>query len=407
MRILYVSHAYPPSPQRFVAEEVIAWRRLGLEVVVLSLTKPDANRRHLLPGPLAEETQRTTYLSELQLECWFRGVRMAARRWRTFIPATRKVWFGPYLRHSSWRLRIHSFLTWWRALGAIGFAQQSAFDGVHADFADDSATVAWLVSMTNELQLTFRDHFSFNPQLLKEKVDRSSLVLVCSAKNRDAITRTVGTELGKRAVVNYVGVDTSVWSPCDADPEHRLLICVGTLQEKKGQRYLVEACQLLKERGIDCSCLLVGDGPDRDSLTDLIRSLRLQERVSITGYLSAQSVRELICRATVHCLPSTLAANGDSDGIPVALMETMASARPCISTAVGGIDELIDNGCNGFVIPERDPTALAEAAATLLEDPMKGKRMGHMARQKIETVFDRKLTALHGKELLEQCLAYK
>jgi len=198
-----------------------------------------------------------------------------------------------------------------------------------------------------------------------------------------------GTDAAKLRVL-HCGADTDLFSP-GATPEAPgalSLVCVGSFLEVKGHRYLVEGCRLLRERGIDVRCHLVGDGPGRDEIEALIEAAGLGEAFVLHGPLPRPSVAQLLASAHVIVQPSVPTRRGSREGIPVSLMEGMACGLPAVATRISGIPELVEDGENGFLVPPRDPEALADALARLASNPELRRRMGRAARAKVLQEFD-------------------
>ncbi len=167
-----------------------------------------------------------------------------------------------------------------------------------------------------------------------------------------------------------------------------MILAVGRLVEKKGLNYLVEACTLLRERGIPFRCLLVGGGPLRDHLRAQIAALGLAGSVSLLGARTQEDLVDIYRQATLLALPCVVLENGDRDGIPNVLVEAMGMGLPVVSTRISGIPELVDHGRNGLLVPPRDAAALAEAMAALLADPAQRQRLQAEAHRTITSRFD-------------------
>ncbi len=165
------------------------------------------------------------------------------------------------------------------------------------------------------------------------------------------------------------------------------LLSVGRLVEKKGHRYLVEAVALLRQRGIAARAVMVGDGPERPALVDLIARHQLQDTVHLHPPVTQTELRALLPEADLFVLPCVVAADGDRDGIPVSLMEAMAAGLPVVSTTVSGIPELVDE-TTGVLVPPRDAPALAAALAALLDDPERRQRLGANGPLVVRERFD-------------------
>jgi glycosyltransferase involved in cell wall biosynthesis len=163
---------------------------------------------------------------------------------------------------------------------------------------------------------------------------------------------------------------------------------VGNYIEKKGHKYLIEACNILAQRGIDFSCSIVGDGSDRPALEALISRYGLNDRVKLTGALEQRSVRRLYRDSDIFALACVIARNGDRDGMPTVLIEAMACGIPVITTPVTGIPELVIDGETGFLVPQRDATALADTLQRLMSNAELRACVGQNARQRAVEDFD-------------------
>jgi colanic acid/amylovoran biosynthesis glycosyltransferase len=166
-----------------------------------------------------------------------------------------------------------------------------------------------------------------------------------------------------RTAVHRMGIDCSLFDFAirdRAEGEPLRLVTVARLVEKKGVEYAIRAVARLVEKGVDVVYSVVGDGPLRGALEKLVTELGLSGRVKILGALSHADVVALLASSHIMVAPSVTASNGDMEGIPVAIMEAMASGLPVVSTQHSGIPELISDGVTGYLVPERDTDALAE-----------------------------------------------
>jgi glycosyltransferase involved in cell wall biosynthesis len=172
-----------------------------------------------------------------------------------------------------------------------------------------------------------------------------------------------------------------------------LLLGVGRLDPIKGFDVLIEALALLAGRGMQFRCRIIGEGSERAALAARIARHGLADRVELAGARGQVEVQAALHEATIFALPCVVGADGNRDGIPVAMMEAMAAGLPVVSTRVSGIPELIGEG-EGLLVAERDPAALADALARLLGDAALRERLAGAARRKIEHEFDARKEAL-------------
>ncbi|MGW2519291.1 glycosyltransferase [Streptomyces sp. NPDC001617] len=177
-----------------------------------------------------------------------------------------------------------------------------------------------------------------------------------------------------------------------------IVLCVANLAAHKGHRYLLEACALLRSKGRDCTLLLVGDGPERASLT--AQAERLGGDVRFLG--ARTDVAPFLARADVVVLPSL------HEGCSNAVMEALAAGRPMVATAVGGTPELLRG--HGVLVPPADAAALADGLQRLLDDRKLADEFGRngcawaRATLSVEAMADR-YVSLYRELLGRPCAA--
>jgi len=165
------------------------------------------------------------------------------------------------------------------------------------------------------------------------------------------------------------------------------ILCVARFEEVKGYTYLVEACRILKERGLPFVCGLIGEGPLMPQIKNQIKQSGLSDEVLLLGAQPYDQVIEQFSQADVVVLATAPTANGKCEGIPNVLKEAMACGLPVVSTASGGIPELVDESC-GFLVPPRDAGAIAEALRLLGGQPELRHQMGLAGRERIVREFN-------------------
>ena len=197
------------------------------------------------------------------------------------------------------------------------------------------------------------------------------------------------------------GVDTTYWSPAPTRPSpHRTIVSVGRLQHVKGHDVLIDAFAHVLRSVPDARLTLIGDGPERHALMQQSTQLGLGAAINFTGSLGPDEIREHLRSATVFALPSR------SEGLPVALLEALATGTPAIASAVGGIPNVLANG-GGYTVPAEDPQALADQLTALLTDSQRTARVGeealHLAQSYAsDHVVDTYESVLTGQSLLCQ-----
>ncbi len=165
------------------------------------------------------------------------------------------------------------------------------------------------------------------------------------------------------------------------------ILTVGRLVEKKGIRYGIEAFARLADDFPNARYRVIGDGPLREELEDLCTMLGAAKRVEFVGWRTRAEVKKELGEHHLLVAPSVRAADGDMEGIPVVLMEAMATGMPVVSTRHSGIPELVADGESGILVEERDVAGLAEALRRLLEERESWGQLGQQGRQIVEKRF--------------------
>jgi glycosyltransferase involved in cell wall biosynthesis len=164
--------------------------------------------------------------------------------------------------------------------------------------------------------------------------------------------------------------------------------CVARLEERKGHRVLFDALEILRAAGERPFVELVGDGPARAALESEAARRGLSGQVRFLGWQTEEGVRACLDRCRFLVLPS------HAEGLPVAIIEAFARARPVVATDVAGIAELVEDGRNGHLVPAGDAVALAAAMRNLLaKDPGELDALGRQGRKSVEMRFDSKQNA--------------
>jgi glycosyltransferase involved in cell wall biosynthesis len=191
-----------------------------------------------------------------------------------------------------------------------------------------------------------------------------------------------------RIIVHYIGIDPNRFMPNEREDHGRTILTVGRLVEKKGTEYLIRAIAGIQRKVPDVRLEIVGDGPLRSSLEQLTTELGVSNLVVFRGTLSYDDIADVMKKASIFCLPSITAKDGDSEGMGLVLLEASASGKPVVGTLHGGIPEAVSDGENGFLVPERDVDALATCLILLLKNRQLRKQMGETGRKRIELDFD-------------------
>ncbi len=389
MKLGYLIGTYPLVTTTFIEREVQGLRERGMDITILSIRRPP------------REVERIPEYRIMQAGIQY----LLPVNWGQFVLA-HLYWFfkqpRPYARllgylvsrpRQNLRQRVMTALHFGEGVYAAYVLRDQACDHLHAHFADRAATVALCVSRLLGKPYSLTAHANdlyASPVLLDEKFKQARFAITVSRFNKDHLLRNYPDLEARRIVVLHPWVDLNEFRPPAAHPQSQQLsvLSVGRLVEKKGHRYLVEACRLLREQGVDVKCRIVGAGPLERELRTLIQEQGLEDVVSLEGSLPKDTVRARLAEADVFVLASVIASDGDRDGMPVALAEAMAMSVPVVSTDIVGIGELVRPGA-GYLVPPKDPVALAGAIRSIYDkSPAARDEMGRRGRVIVEADFD-------------------
>jgi colanic acid/amylovoran biosynthesis glycosyltransferase len=197
--------------------------------------------------------------------------------------------------------------------------------------------------------------------------------------------------------VIHLGVDTARFPfvpPAERWPhaEPLRILMVARLVQKKGVAVALEATRRLRDRGCRVELRVVGDGPERETLEATVKDLQLTN-VAMLGALEHARTQQEFAQAHLYIQPSVTADSGDQEGIPVSLMEAMASGLPVVSTRHSGIPELVIDGTTGYLTDEGDADGLATAIERITRDRCEATLLARTARAHVVQEFDRRRQA--------------
>ena len=194
---------------------------------------------------------------------------------------------------------------------------------------------------------------------------------------------------GSKIRVLHNGIDLTRFQPISKtearsclsyDSDAQIFGVFGRLSPEKGQKFAIEAMSIVIKDYPNARLILAGDGKDRADLESFAQTLGIAENVHFEGFIADPSRMMSACDAVI--VPSI------KEGFGLAAVEAMALGRPVVATDAGGLPEIIVNGETGFIVPTRDPQAIADLIKHLLEDKALAESMGKRGRERAEDCFD-------------------
>ncbi len=426
--IAYILKGYPRASETFINNEIYLLEQMGMKLRVFAVKEEKEETTHHIVEKIKASVTYLPEVTELEDGPFFTWLRrnlpqFAGSHWQLFLNRP-----GQYLQtllYVLFELCLHFpfgrapvfkkslFKDFVRA-GAIAWevVKSGRIQHLHGHFCHGSTTMAMLASHITGVPFSFTAHAKdvyvpkLNPNgLLATKIEQAQFVTTCTDANRSYMEQLCPQ--GSPIYTVYHGLDINYFAPPatrnrDATPT---ILSVGRFVKKKGFPYLVQACAMLKARGVDFRCRIIGP-KDEDSprVQKMIDELQLGDVLSVEGGMSQEGLRQAYAEADIFSIPCLITSNGDRDGIPNVMAEAMATALPIVATNISGIPELVTEGVNGLLVPQRDAAALADALEKVLRNPALRLQLGNAARQTICNVFDSQTTTRFLYDLFSDCL---
>ncbi len=388
LRVAYIVSRFPKVTETFVLFEMQAMERLGVQVEFFPLLR---ERETVMHPEAARWMQRAHYMPFVSLPILW------AQLW--FLARSPRRYMGMWLEVLRRTFGSANFFV--GALGTVPKSVRFAYEmrrlgieHVHAHFASHPTVAAFVIRRLTGIPYSFTAHgadLHVDRHMLREKMREAAFSVPISEYNRRLMLAACDEDLADRTHIVHCGVDVGVFLPRAADraPAPRFqMLCVARFETAKGHRYLIEACRILAAGGWDFDCHLIGDGPRRQDIAAQVATADLGARLHLHGARTRAEVVQWMAKADVVVLPSTPMPSGRREGIPVVLMEAMASELPVVSTATSGIPELVEDGVSGLLVAPEDPIALAAALERLMASPDLRQAFGRAGRARVARDFD-------------------
>ena len=388
---VFVLKGYPRLSETFIAEEILGLERRGFDIRIVALRRPTDDRVHPVHRDIrAPVAYLPEYLHDAPLRvlgAWWR-----VRRRPGYGAARRQ--FLADLRRDPTRNRFRRF---GQALVLADEMPEGAAH-LHAHFIHTPASVVAYAALLAGLPWTCSAHakdiWTSADWDLAGKLAAARWTVTCTRTGRDRLDALSPPDRPVR--LNYHGLALDRFRPLPllrprrdgsdaADPVR--LLAVGRAVEKKGFDLLVEALARLP-RDRHWRLVHVGGGPALAGLKARAAAAGIAERIAWLGPRDQAAVLEHYREADLFVLPCRITGDGDRDGLPNVLVEAQSQGLACLSTEVGGVPELIEDGVNGRLVPPDDPGALADALGALIGDPDRRRAFGRAGQQRVARDFD-------------------
>jgi colanic acid/amylovoran biosynthesis glycosyltransferase len=342
LTVAYLANQFPAAVEPYVSEEIEELRRRGVQVIPGSVRKLNAEQG-LATAPADPEILCLQPVRALTL---LRALGLGARRWKRIADLlTRVVLRGKESPKRRLKALLH---TWLGACYAVQL-QDRCVEHIHVHHGYFGSWVAMVAARLVNVSYSLTLHGSdllVNGVYLDAKLEHCQFCVTISQFNRRYLLEHFPAIEPGKVVVSRLGVDVPQHTESrtfDTTRHTFMLLAVGRLHAVKDHAFLIRACAIVRDRGLDFKCAIAGDGPERQRLESLIRQHRLQDHLTLLGHVGREKIDSLYQRADVLVLTSR------SEGIPLVLMEAMARGRIVLAPEVTGIPELVIPGRTGFL----------------------------------------------------------
>lgn len=435
MSVAYVLKNFPKLSETFIASEIYRLEQLGVDLKLLVIKPPVELERHAVIKKIEAIPFYLPAVTSLSETPFFRWLRMHLPDFfpnlmnvfhRAPVGTAKAAWFALIqsikARRSFFSMPRKVYLK--EFLQAASIARQilndSKIDHIHAHFAHDATTIAWMTAMITGLGFSFTAHAkdiylgSLNPaNLLARKMQAAKFVVTCTEANQGHLRTLSNTPVH---CIYHGLTDDFVDLLRNSSPNtqerngHIRALAVGRLVEKKGLDTFVDACGILQRRKVNFEAVIVGENGDaKEKIARTISENHLTDKVKLAGSMKQAELFEEYRRADVFCLPCRILENGDRDGIPNVMIEAMSCGVPVVTTNISGIPEVIEDGRNGLLVQPNDAMALANSLEKiyLLKDlsaqlsaaglrTVKEKFDGDASARKLAHLFEREVSNVAG-----------
>ena len=364
LRITYVVSQYPAISHTFILGEINGLEQGNIEVFPTSVNAPDRPYEKLTPLEQAASDKTVFIKSTLKRKLIPLAVKTFFKNPARFAKAKYLALKFGFHTPSLFVKNIAYFL---EGLVVAEVAQKNHCDQIHAHFTSQGCSVAMFASILSGIPFSVTVHgpdefYNVNELQLVEKFKRARFIVAISDFAKSQIMKFSEISDWDKIVVNNLGVNSSIFTPIEKNNATPSLLCVGRLVAAKGQGVLLQAAKQLADRGVAFQLKLVGDGPDRATLEHYVAENNLAAFVHFLGKVNHDKVVELQQASDVFVIPSF------AEGVPIVLMEAMASGTPCVTTHITGIPELITHNHDGLLVPAGSVDKLAGALERILSD---------------------------------------
>jgi glycosyltransferase involved in cell wall biosynthesis len=382
--LLHVVSIFPALTETFVLREARELKRLGWSIFLGQL-RP-VGRRPTAPGfdDLRPHVTLVDILSIEMPKALLFWVRKRPRQTFEFVTIVLRAARKP------WDLLKIAYILLASMQLAYRF-RDSKLLHVRGHHLHSEALAAMFIGGFLEIPYSFKCYtvkLYYPKAIISEVVRRSQFVVADTLQVRDFLKALSAKDEQLHLIRNGVHLGEFSYRTTQSVSGPPIILAVGRLDYKKGFHVLLPACALLRDRGAKFQCVIVGDGSERQRLEELREQLQLGKELHMPGKMGFAEIQSWYQRAAMLVVPSVVAPDGSTDGLPTVVTEAFAMGVPLIGTDTAGIPEVIREGTTGFLVPANSAEVLADRIEKLLASEELRNHFATEGHKLAEEVFD-------------------
>ena len=388
MRLGIVVTEFPKTTETFILRDIMEFARNGHEIRLYHMS-PFRRQEvlHEFARPILGWTRPFPFILSRKVS----GALLRAM-------FTRPLTFGKILWQILWGFRTApaylaksiAFLP--KFLAIAEDMQEWGPDHIHGEFATHPGTCCWIAGRMTGLpySVSCRAHDIFITQaMLNRKLGEASFIRTISEFNVRFLKAKIPALADRTMNVIHSSLPIAAIEPRPYPPAGPFTVLyVGSLEVRKGIAFLLEALASVSGDLGDWRAVILGEGPEHRKLQQMAGDLGLAGHVEFLGAQPHETVSRNYAQAHVVVTPSIVGPGGRTEGIPNVVIETLAHERPCITTRVSGIPELVENGVTGYLVEPEDARAIASALLEVYREPGKAHDLARNGRRRVAAEFD-------------------
>jgi len=294
------------------------------------------------------------------------------------------------MRRSLFYAMLPGFYLLFGSIAMWRLQRRERYDIVHVHWPLPHAVFGWVARAARRRTRLIMQFYSIELRWVNERIAILRGFLRRAIRTADrviaistATAREVSALAGDDVPIEVIPYAVEMPSRKASRHDEATILYVGRLVERKGVAYLIDASASLPKARI----VIIGDGPEREALENRAKERGVTDRVEFRGWVTPGDLDRAYSSATVFALPAVVDKRGDTEGLGMVLLEAMSYYVPVVTTALGGITDIVENDQTGLIVPPNDSEALAAALRRLIDDRALAARLGTAGERMIEERF--------------------